>query len=153
EGRLRSQFNGRRLPPRERSALRDTLRKLAVLASLGPENVHLVQPAVPPSSPSSPKPVRNAVIGGLVGLIIGLALAFGVEQFDGRLHRVEDVERETGLPLLASVPRSRWLRRPLGTRKQTYATETEPFRRLASHLRHIASNRDIRSVLVTSTGP
>ena len=151
--RLRNQFNSRRLTSAQRTGLRAALTKLSVLASMGPGNVHFVQSAVPPTSPSSPKPVRNAVIGGLVGLIIGLALAFGVEQFDGRLRRVEDVERETGLPLLAAVPRSRWLRRPLAARKEPYATDTEPFRRLASHLRHISNDGAIRSVLVTSSGP
>lgn len=153
ETRLRNQFNTRRLTPSQRTGLRNALTKLAVLASLGPGEVHLVQSALPPSSPSSPKPARNAVIGGLVGLIIGLALAFGLEQFDGRLRRVEDVERETGLPLLASVPRSRWLRRPLGSGKEPFATDTEPFRRLASQLRHIPGDKAIRSVLVTSSGP
>ena len=153
ETHLRNQFNVARLTPLQRTGLQNALTKLSVLATLGPGNVHLAQPAVPPSSPSSPKPLRNAVIGGLVGLIIGLALAFGVEQFDGRLRRVEDIERETGLPLLASVPRIRWLRRPLGALKEPYATETEPFRRLASHLRHVSGDKGIRSVLVTSSGP
>ncbi len=149
--RLRNQFNSRRLTSAQRTGLRAALTKLSVLPGMGPGNVHFVQSAVPPTSPSSPKPVRNAVIGGLVGLIIGLALAFGVEQFDGRLRRVEDVERETGLPLLAAVPRSRWLRRPLAARKEPYATDTDPFRRLASHLRHISNDGAIRSVLVTSS--
>jgi succinoglycan biosynthesis transport protein ExoP len=54
---------------------------------------------------------------------------------------------------LASVPRSRWLRRPLGSRKEPFATDTEPFRRLASQLRHLPGDKTIRSVLVTSTGP
>ena len=150
---MRSQINVRGLKPNERAVLTAALTKLSVLSSLGPSNVHLVQPAVPPTSPSSPKSIRNAIIGGLAGLVIGLALAFGVEQFDRRLRRPEDIEAETGLPLLASMPRSRTLRRPLGPSRIVAASDTEPFRRLASTLRHLSHDRPIRSVLVTSPGP
>jgi Mrp family chromosome partitioning ATPase len=153
QARVRSQISVRTLTRAQRTALRGALVKLSVLASLGPQNVHLVQAAVPPTSPSSPKPVRNAVIGGIIGLVIGLALAFGVEQFDRRLRRPEEIERETGLPLLATVPRSRRLRRPQRTTKQLDIQETEPFRRLASNLRHRASDGAIRSVLITSSAP
>lgn len=152
EDRVRSQIGARRLTKLQRATLRAALIKLTVLASLGPQNVHLVQPAVAPTSPSSPKTIRNAVIGGIVGLVIGLALAFGVEQFDRRLRRPEEVERETGLPLLATVPRSRRLRRqPLA--KQLHTQDTEPFRQLASRLRHRPGEREVRSVLITSSGP
>lgn len=151
EDRVRAQI-ARRLTKAQRTTLRAALIKLTVLASLGPQNVHLVQPAVPPNSPSSPKTIRNAVIGGIVGLVIGLALAFGVEQFDRRLRRPEDIERETGLPLLATVSRSRRLRRqPLP--KQLHTKDTEPFRQLASRLRHRPGGQEIRSVLITSSGP
>jgi Mrp family chromosome partitioning ATPase len=153
QNRVRSQISVRNLTPAQRTTLRGALVKLSVLASLGPQNVHLVQPAVPPTSPSSPKPVRNAIIGGLIGLVIGLALAFGVEQFDRRLRRPEEIERETGLPLLATVPRSRWLRRPQRTTKRLDIQDTEPFRRLASNLRHRTDDGAIRSVLITSSGP
>ncbi|MGH2914259.1 MAG: Wzz/FepE/Etk N-terminal domain-containing protein, partial [Solirubrobacteraceae bacterium] len=151
ETHLRAQISDRTLTRAQRAALRAALIKLAVLASLGPQDVHLVQAAVPPSSnsPSSPKTVRNMVIGGIIGLVIGLALAFGVELSDKRLRRPEDVERETGLPLLATVPRSRRLRRPLRSRPLELQ-ETEPFRRLASHLRHRPGDPKLRSVLVTS---
>lgn len=153
EDRVRSQVNINQLRPSQRATLQAALTKLSVLASLGPDNVHLVQPAVPPSSPSSPKPVQNAVLGGIVGIVIGLALAFGTEQFDRRLRRVDEVERETGLPLLAAVPRSQVLRRPIWDTERLDASDTEPFRRLASSLRHLAADSQIRSVLITSPGP
>ena len=153
QARVRSQINVRGLRPSQRQALTAALTKLSVLSSLGAENVHLVQPAVPPTSPSSPKTTRNAIIGGLAGLVIGLALAFGAEQFDRRLRRPEEVEAETGLPLLASIPKSRTLRRPLGPSGTIAASDSEPFRQLASTLRHLSRDRAIRSVLVTSPGP
>lgn len=153
EDRVRSQINARKLTSTQREALQNALTKLSVLSSLGPQNVHLVQPAVPPDTPSSPKPVRNAVIGGLAGLLLGLALAFGAEQFDKRLRSPDEVEAETGLPLLAAVPKSRALRRSGSATDLLDPRDTEPFRRLASKLRHLEADRPIRSVLVTSPAP
>ncbi len=153
EDRVRSEINTRKLTRTQRNALQNALTKLSVLASLGPENVHLVQPAVPPNSPSSPKPLRNGIIGGLAGLLLGLALAFGAEQFDKRLRSSDEIERETGLPLLATVPKSRALRKQATAGDLLDPRETEPFRRLASKLRHLEGDRQIRSVLITSPGP
>ena len=54
-----------------------------------------------------PKPLRNIVLGILLGAIVGALLAFAVEAFDRRLRRVEDVERSTGLRLLGQIPELR----------------------------------------------
>jgi Mrp family chromosome partitioning ATPase len=114
--------------------------------------VHLVQSAVPPSSPSSPKPARNAIIGGIAGLLLGLALALAAEQLDGRLRRPDEVERELGLPLLATIPRSKALRGEVREGGTLGGAEAEAFRLLQSSLRHRAAGGEIRSVLVTSAG-
>ena len=37
--------------------------------------VSVVQPALPPHSPASPRPLLNAVIAGAIGLVIGLSFA------------------------------------------------------------------------------
>src|ERR1700752_2445272 len=152
EDHVRSQLTQPGLAPSQQAALRAAVTKLSVLASLGPGNVHLEQPALPPSSPSSPKPVRNAVIGGIIGVVIGLALAFAIEQFDDRLRRPEDIEALLGLPLLATIPKSRQLRRGK-QRNERLGNEAEAFRLLDSNLRYRTAEREIRSVLVTSAAP
>lgn len=145
--RVRTTISSKKMTKAQRRELRSALIKLNVLAALGPQYVQLAQPAVPPNKASSPKPLLNLLIGGLVGLVIGLALAFGVEHFDRRLRSPEEAERESGLPLLASVPRSKRLANP---RDGAWHAEAEPFRQLASLLRHRADGRDIRSVLLVA---
>ncbi|MFA9270642.1 MAG: hypothetical protein ACEQSX_07780 [Baekduiaceae bacterium] len=145
--RVRQTISSRRMSDSQRRELRRSLVKLNVLAQLGPQNVQLSQPAVPPRKASSPKPLLNLLIGGLVGLVIGIALAFGVEHFDRRLRKPEELERESGLPLLATVPRSASLKAPRGG---TWVEDAEPFRQLASVLRHRADEREIRSVLLVA---
>lgn len=150
---VRHQVPAKNLTSSERQALRGALTKLAILGSLGPQDVHLAQAATPPTNPSSPKTLENALIGGIAGLVIGLALAFAAEQFDSRLHDVDDIERETRLPLLGAVPRSRRLRNPLDKAGRLELPDADAFRLLSANLRHQTGNRDIRTVLVTSPAP
>jgi Mrp family chromosome partitioning ATPase len=152
EARVRAQVPAKNLTASERQALRAALTKLAILGSLGPQDVHLSQPAALPTGPSSPKTLENALIGGIAGLILGLALAFAAEQLDTRLHDVGDIERETRLRLLGSVPRSRRLRNPLGKDGRLEQPDADAFRLVSANLRHQTGNREIRTVLVTSPG-
>jgi polysaccharide biosynthesis transport protein len=137
-------------------ALRLGLEKLRLLRAVGPGEVELAQPAAVPSSPASPKPAQSALIGGLLGVAIGVALALVVEQLDRRVRRAEQLEEAFGMPVMARIPR----RRALGLNairkkgvwgKQLGDPETEPFRRLWASLRYEVGDAGLGSVLVTSS--
>ena len=55
-------------------SLSKTAKRLGVIASLQTGNAEFVQPAATPTSPSSPKPLRNGLLGALLGMVFG----FGV---------------------------------------------------------------------------
>lgn len=73
-------------------------------------NATLASPATAPRKPAWPKPVLNVsaalVLGGLLGVMYVLLREF----FHRRVHCREDLERETGLPLLVELERPRRLR-------------------------------------------
>src|SRR6185437_5920389 len=58
-----------------RSLLENRLTALETLADLQTGNAEVVQPADVPTSASSPKIVRNTVIGGLLGVLLAVAVA------------------------------------------------------------------------------
>jgi capsular exopolysaccharide synthesis family protein len=137
---------------RRRALTRDA-DNLGLLASVQDGSVQLVQPALAPSGPASPRPKRSGLIGGLIGLLIGTALAFALEQIDTRLRRPRDAERALGLPLLAAVGRSPRLRRPALAPEALPPSEADAFRRLRANLRHLRSDEEVRTVVVTSAEP
>ncbi len=66
-------------------------------------NVRIIDQAIPPKSPVSPKTKLNLFLGLLIGLGLGTGLAFMMEYMDSSLRTAEDVEN-LGLPLLITIP-------------------------------------------------
>lgn len=115
--------------------------------------VQVIEPALPSTTPVSPKPVRNTIFGALIGLALGIGLALLLEQLDRRVKRQDDLAEATGLPLLASVPkRKAFDREHLGNGTLSPA-ETEVFRLLRANLRYFKARQDVKSVVVTSAEP
>jgi capsular exopolysaccharide synthesis family protein len=67
-------------------------------------NVSVVDRAVSPPFPSTPKTLRDLAISELFALVCGVILAFVFDQLDNRLKTGEEVEKYLSLPHLALAP-------------------------------------------------
>jgi succinoglycan biosynthesis transport protein ExoP len=74
------------------------------LKGLGASNIYVVDRAEIPLVPSSPRPVRNTVLGLMIGLFFGLGLALLYENLDVSIKDAEDVRKYSGMPTLGLVP-------------------------------------------------
>ena len=79
-------------------------KQIGVQGAIEDNNISFVDKAQTPHGPIKPQPMNNLFLFGSVGLLLGIALAFLLEQFDLSLKVPEDVERELGLPVLATIP-------------------------------------------------
>ncbi len=138
-------------------ALQDREQSLTILANLQGSNVQVAQPASVPGAPSSPKVIRNTVLGLFVGLLLGLGLAFLLERLDRRIREPRDLERIYRLPLLGVIPASAALDQSSGTSDPDSLSlpprEGEVFRMLRAHLRYFNVDRDLRTLVVASAAP
>jgi receptor protein-tyrosine kinase len=137
-------------------ALQNRAQSLGVLAELKNGNVQVAQAASVPKSPSSPKTSRNTVLGAVLGLLLGLGIAFLLERFDRRIREPKDLERVYGLPLLGVVPESSALSRTArrkGASASLPANEAEAFHLIRAHLRYFNVDRELRTLLVGSAAP
>jgi capsular polysaccharide biosynthesis protein len=60
--------------------------------------------APPPHTLEGPNPVRNGVLAAVLGLMLGVGLAFLLERYSGGWGSPEEVERASGVPNFAAVP-------------------------------------------------
>jgi capsular exopolysaccharide synthesis family protein len=115
-----------------------------------------------PKGPVSPKHRLDVGIGLLVGLFLGVVLAFVRDRTDDRLRGREDLAERLERPVLATIPplsrwmrrgRIRWRRRPkssLVTLDQPNTPAAESYRTLRTRMARLASQLDINSVMVVS---
>ena len=125
----------------------------------------VIAPAALPDSPASPNNRLDLGIGLLVGLFLGVVLAFVRDRTDDRLRGREDLAERLDRPVLATVPplskrvrqegKLRWKRRhknSLVTLEQPNSPAAESYRTLRTRLARLASQLDINSVMVVSAG-
>jgi succinoglycan biosynthesis transport protein ExoP len=146
---LRELSREERAGPLGRS-LRARLTQLNVLASLQTGNAELVQPALAPDGPSSPKVVRNGALGLVLGLILGAGLVGLAEALDRRLRDPAEIEHAFDAPVLAGIPESPWLRKSDAAMSNAPPGQREAFDMLRANLRYFNLSREIESVLITS---
>jgi len=131
------------------------------------ENVSIIRPALAPVRPFNIPSNWTIIISGLIlGLIIGVVFAFGVEMFDTSMGTIEDVESSLNVPVLGVIPQLDMEAPGRKTGKKVSGDEqslglithysptslaSEAFRSLRTNLQFIRLEKKSKSFLVTST--
>jgi polysaccharide biosynthesis transport protein len=98
-----------------------------------------------------PKPTRNLLVAGILGLVLGLLGAFLRDYFDRTLRTVDEIERAFGVPVIGQIPTVR-----AGNRERSRilwdenGDFAESFRGLRANLQYLAVQWPLRTILVTS---
>ena len=134
----------------EIEALQSRLSELSVQEAAVGSELQLAQAAEPPDEPSSPRPVRNAVLAFFAALVLGILGALAREQLVPRVGGPRDVGRLFDLPVIGGIPLAR--RRFRGHGFMT-AGEFEAYQTLQSTVRFQLPPDQQRVLLITSTVP
>ena len=88
-------------------------KELQVVANNRANNARVVDRAEVPAGPFASNPRRDWLMAIVLGLMLGIGLAFGVEYLDDTIKTPEDITRKLGRPLLGLVPAARGTHAPL----------------------------------------
>lgn len=111
--------------------------------------VSVKQVAEPPSGAARPRVSLNLALGALVGMVIGLGLAFFIEYLDTSVKTMEDVENLLGVPVLAIIPKNiRLLHKEPGD-----SPDAEAYRILRTNIEFNRKNPQANTISIVSGGP
>jgi capsular exopolysaccharide synthesis family protein len=80
------------------------MKEMGVAAEARATNVSVVDRAIPPASPSSPRKSLAILLSALLGLSGAIGVAFSIEHLDDTFKTPEEIERHLHLATLAFVP-------------------------------------------------
>lgn len=76
-----------------------------VMRILKVNNVETIDKAIPMTLPINVKTVLNIAISIILGLMLGVFIAFGLEYLDQTIKTEEDVEKYLGLSVVGTIPK------------------------------------------------
>ncbi len=112
EKRLNAMIAGLRGTPggaAQIALIRENLSELSLSEATAGSELQLADPAHPPSTASSPRPLRNAGFAFVAALFVAMLVALGRERVAPRIGEARELERLTGYPILSEIPEPRRL--------------------------------------------
>ena len=143
--------------------LMQKLQTASVQAGLDATEIDTVDEAVPPAQPTLKSRSSILMIDTIIALVIGIIVAFILENLDTSLHSVAEIEAISGLHSLALIPRARRtgidtsnlsvIQRNLTTLSSPKSQFTEAFRALRTSLLLSTAGKLPKVMLLTSATP
>jgi polysaccharide biosynthesis transport protein len=134
------------------SSLVEKDQQLRTAELLQRSNAALVRPANY-AAQIQPNPERNGILAAVLGLMVGIGLAFLRDALNTRVRSAAEVHERLDLPLLGRVPeppRRRRGRPRLTMLAEPQGPEAEAYRILATNLDFVNLDRGASSIMITS---
>ncbi|MBN1555155.1 MAG: polysaccharide biosynthesis tyrosine autokinase [Phycisphaerae bacterium] len=124
----------------------------------GEKPLVIAQPAVKPLEPSSPKFLIMVPAGVMLGLVLGVGLAFLLEFLDTSIKAPSDVSRRVDLPLLGMIPHLDDVEEEIDDMRLAFLTNpkaiiSEAFRQTRTTLMFSGTPEQRRSIIISSAMP
>ena len=117
----------------------------------------IVEEAVPPGSPSSPRTILNISLAAILGLLVAIGVVFVLERLDASIKSPDQLKSITGLPFMGLVLRygGRNGKRPITlSDEHNHSVLAESYKFLRTNLEFASLGTEgLKSLLITSSSP
>ncbi len=156
------------------ATLKGKLQELQIKSAERIEEVTIIAPAIIPGGPiNAPNTVLNLMVGSLMGVFLGIVIAFARESFDTSIGTIEGIEEFLKVPVLGVIPQfdgkemEEAARAALPVDASALAVEnfskliclidpksvlSESLRSLRTNIQFACMDRKVKSILFTSAG-
>lgn len=86
------------------TGLLESMKQVGVAGGMDPNNISLIDPAAVPLKQFKPNLTKNAGLSGILGLMVGVGIAFLLKFLDNTVRTPEDLEKLVGVPSLGLIP-------------------------------------------------
>lgn len=134
------------------------IKELDITKGSQASSINIIDRASMPGAPIRPQKSRNLSLGFLVGLLLGVGIAFGLEYIDRTFKNIDQIKNVLQLPTIAMIshlsPKEMGRNIIIPTHKSdSISAFHEAFRFLKTNLVIATLNRKHSTVMITSTGP
>jgi capsular exopolysaccharide synthesis family protein len=129
------------------------LGETSVAEKITPERIKLVQPALIPELPASPKIKAIFALAIFGGFALGFGLSFMLSAMNTSFRTVDEVEQHLALPVLGTVPKLPKEGSKLVAAGDSNSSGAEVFRTLRATVSMLGKDKDRRTYLFTSSLP
>ena len=134
-------------------SLLDQFKQVSTAGAITANNITVVDEAQPPHFASKPQPRKIVITAAMIGLFLGVALAFLIEYLDESIRMPEDVEKKLGLPLLGTIPKLERGITPAEAMADVRSAFSEAYYSVRTALQFSTEEGVPSSLLVTSARP
>ncbi len=140
------------------------MKETAVSAGLTMSNIQVLDKAEKPTGPYKPNIRQNLLLAAVVGLFLGIGLAFFFEYLDNTVKTPEEVEHLLRLPSFGMVPEISYERRKRMEQGTSYPVElvthghpksilSEAYRNIRTSILLSFSEKPPKKIVITSPNP
>lgn len=131
-------------------ALLQRYKEIGITSNVDANNISMVDPALRPNSPFTPNLKRALMISAILGLLIGVGLAFLFEYLDDTLKRPEEIEKHLGISVLGVIPKLASGATPEQAQVDPRSAFSEAYRSVRTSLQFSTEDGVPKCLLVTS---
>lgn len=118
--------------------------------------IRVIEPAIEPDSPVSPKPAMNVVIALLLGFSVSVGFAFVIDFFDVTFKTSGELRDILNLPVLGQIPVTEIdadQKIKVITQINPRSIPAEAYAALRTNIQFLNHNKQVRKMLITSANP